>query len=96
MCAWALSFSTRSSFRTVWLTPLPPFYIHGTTRHGTARQEAIEYGLIDQVLESTRDLPLGLIPQKQPQEENDLSLADVRSYSNPRGYGDSADPDMPF
>lgn len=27
-------------------------------------QEAIEYGLIDHVLESTRDLPLGLIPRK--------------------------------
>lgn len=46
------------------------------------------------MLESTNELPLGLIPQKQPQEENDLTLADVRSYSNPRGYGDSADPDM--
>lgn len=49
------------------------------------------------MLESTRDLPLGLIPRKQQEvEENDLSLADVRGYSNPRGYGDSADPDMPF
>lgn len=25
-------------------------------------QEAIEYGLIDQVLTSTRDLPVGMIP----------------------------------
>lgn len=39
---------------------------------------------------------MGLIPRKQDTEENDLSLADVRGYSNPRGYGDSADPEMPF
>lgn len=58
-------------------------------------QEAIEYGLIDHVLTSTRELPMGLIPMKEP-EQNDLNMEDVRNYSNPRGYGDSADGDMPF
>jgi hypothetical protein len=56
-------------------------------------QEAIEYGLIDQVLESTRELPLGLIPSKQQQESNDLDSESVKHYSAVR-YGDSADPDM--
>jgi hypothetical protein len=48
-------------------------------------EEAIEYGLIDQVLESTRDLPMGLIPSKQPEEKNDLNMEDVQFYSNPAG-----------
>ena len=55
-------------------------------------QEAIEYGLIDHVLQSTQELPMGLIPTKPAEEENDLNMADVRGYSVPR-YGDSADPD---
>lgn len=33
-------------------------------------QEAIEYGMIDQILESTRDLPLGLIPRRAPAEDD--------------------------
>ncbi len=59
-------------------------------------EEAIEYGLIDQVLESTSDLPLGLIPRKQeePEQQNDLNMEDVRFYSNPNGYGDGADGNM--
>lgn len=60
-------------------------------------EEACEYGLIDQVLESTNDLPMGLIPRRQggDEPENDLNMADVRGYSNPAGYGDSADGGMP-
>lgn len=58
-------------------------------------EEAVEYGLIDQVLESTNDLPMGLIPTKKAEPENDLNMADVRGYSNPAGYGDSADGNLP-
>lgn len=72
---------------------LPFVLILSVTRaHFGNIQEAIEYGLIDQVLESTSDLPLGLIPRKTEENENDLNMADVRGYSAPR-YGDSADPD---
>jgi hypothetical protein len=54
-------------------------------------QEAIEYGLIDQVLESTRELPVGLIPTAPKQEEDEEDLG--RSYAPAGGqsFGGTAD-----